>query len=268
MGANRIEEALAQVHRHGQVGIIPYLTIGFPDVATTLDLVFALADAGATVVELGVPFSDPLADGVTIQQATFHALQQEVTPQRCLEVCATLRERGLKVPLVLMGYYNPIYAYGVEEFTQAAQAAGVDGLIVVDLPREEVAPLKRACDDTGLAVIPLLAPTSTEERIAAACQGARGFIYCISLTGVTGARDEFPSGVADLVSVVRRHTDLAIAVGFGISRRSHVEGLGPIADAVVIGSALIRAIEEAPQEQVVPVVRGLIEEFTSIPRPV
>lgn len=264
MGMERIETALAQARDNSQVAIIPYLTVGFPSVDATLELVSTLADAGAAVIELGIPFSDPLADGVTIQHSTFHALQEKVTPQMCLDVCSTLRERGLEVPLVLMGYYNPIYAYGLDQFTRAAREAGVDGLIVADLPSEESSPLRKACTESDLALIPLLAPTSNKTRVAAACEGARGFVYCISVTGVTGARDELPSDVHELVSNVRRHTDLAVAVGFGVSTKSHVEELSYTADAVVIGSAFIRAIDPRNQQQSIPTIRGMLEEFTGI----
>ena len=268
MGADRIERAFAEVRRRGDVGVVPYITIGFPDVKATLELVPALVEAGAVVIELGVPFSDPLADGATIQKATFHALQQGVTLRGCLGACATLREQGIEVPLVLMGYYNPVYAYGLDSFARDAAAAGVDGLIVVDLPSEEVSPLREACERVGMAVVPLLAPTSTEGRIAATCKGARGFVYCVSLTGVTGVREEVPPGMADLVARVRRHTDLAVAVGFGVSRWAHVQALGQVADAVVIGSALINVIEETPRERVVPAAQAFLRELTGIPRPV
>ncbi len=267
MGADRIEEALAKARRTGEVGVILYLTVGFPTIEATLELVPALAKAGATVIELGIPFSDPLADGVTIQKATFHALQQGVTPAVCLEVCRQLRQRGADVPLVLMGYYNPIYAYGLQDFVRDAAGAGVDGLIVVDLPTEEAGPLQAACASQGLALIPLLAPTSPERRIAAACRDARGFIYCISLTGVTGAREELPQGVEALVTAVRHHTPLPVAVGFGVSRRSHVQALGKMADAVVIGSALLRVVEEAPPGQLVPLAQAFLKELTGVRRP-
>jgi len=266
-GAGRIEEALALAKRDGVMGVIPYLTVGYPNIEATLQLVPALAEAGASVIELGVPFSDPLADGVTIQKATYHALQQGVTPRSCLEVCARLRERSLGVPLVLMGYYNPIYAHGLEAFVRDAAAAGVAGLIVVDLPTEEAAPLQRACEGQGVALIPLLAPTSTEQRIAAACEKASGFVYCISLTGVTGAREELPVGAADLVAAVRRSTSLPVAVGFGISRRPHAQALSAVADAVVIGSALIRVVEESPEEQMVSATQQFLKQFTGIHRP-
>ena len=266
MGADRIEEALAKARGTGEVGVILYLTVGFPSIEATLELVPALAKAGATVIELGIPFSDPLADGVTIQKATFHALQQGVTPAACLEVCRQLRQRGADVPLVLMGYSNPVYAYGLQGFVRDAANAGVDGLIVADLPTEEAGPLQAACATQGLALIPLLAPTSSERRIAAACQNAKGFIYCISLTGVTGAREELALGVETLVSTVRRNTSLPVAVGFGVSRRSHVQALGKMADAVAIGSALIRVLEDAPPGHLVPRAQAFVKELTGVRR--
>lgn len=266
VGADRIEQALATARLKGDVGVIPYLTVGFPTIEATLELVPALAKAGASVIELGVPFSDPLADGVTIQKASFHALQQGVTPSACLEVCGQLRHRLPDLPLVLMGYYNPVYACGVQRFARDAAASGVDGLIVVDLPTEEAGPLQAACADQGLALIPLLAPTSPELRIAAACRDARGFVYCVSLTGVTGAREDLATGVETLVAAVRRSTPLPVAVGFGVSRRTHVQTLGRMADAVAVGSALLRVVEEAPPGQLVPRAEAFLREMTGVRR--
>ena len=266
MGADRIEAAFVEKRRCGYVGVIPYVTVGFPDVATTLELVPALASAGAVVIELGVPFSDPLADGVTIQKASFHALRQGVNLMGCLKTCSTLRGQGLDTPLVLMGYYNPIYAYGLHSFAQDAEAAGVDGVIIPDLPTEEIAPLRQQCEKVGMAIVPLLAPTSTEDRVAAACSNAKGFVYCVSVTGVTGVREDVSLGVADLVSVVRKHTDLSVAVGFGVSRWTHVQSLAGIADGVVIGSALIEVIEKTPRESVVSEAYAFLKELTGVPR--
>ena len=246
MGWREIEERLDQRRRQGVVGLIPFLTVGFPDMAATMELVPALEEAGADVIELGVPFSDPLADGVTIQRASFQALQRGVTLESCLETCSSLRRQGVRVPLVLFGYYNPILSYGIEPFVQRAAAVGVDGFIVADLPGEEATPFTQACEGRGLCNIPLLAPTSTEERVARACASARGFVYCVSVTGVTGARSDLPSEVPDLVSMVRRHTSLPIAVGFGISRREHVESLEAYTDAVAVGSAIIDVVAAAP----------------------
>ena len=249
MGWQRIEDRLRETRHAGGPAIIPYLTVGFPDVAATLEMVPALEEAGAAVIELGVPFSDPLADGPTVQRCGFHALRQGVTLGVCLEVCATLRSRGVAAPLVLMGYYNPLLAYGLEAVAEDAAAADADGFIVPDLPAEEIGPLWEACEARGLAVIPLLAPTSTDQRVAAACVRARGFVYCVSRLGTTGARRELPDEALSLARRVRRHTDLPVAVGFGVSSPEHVAELGGVADAVVVGSALLEAVAEAPPGQ-------------------
>lgn len=246
---DRLKSSFEAMHRRGATGIIPFLTVGFPSVRETLALVPALVGGGADVIELGVPFSDPLADGPTIQRASFHALAQGVTLGTCLHVCQQLRSNGVETPLVLMGYYNPILSYGLERFALDARDAGVDGVIVADLPSEESEPLQRACLPQQIHLIPLLAPTSTELRIARACEKAGGFVYCISLTGVTGVRDDLPLGIPALTQRVRRHTRLPLAMGFGISQRRHVEALAPWAEAAVVGSALIEVIEKTPAEK-------------------
>jgi len=260
---SRIGQAMARLREQGQVGLIAYLTVGYPDIDATLRLVPALADGGANMVELGVPFSDPLADGTTIQRASHHALQQGVTPAVCLDVVKQLRARGLAIPLLLMGYYNSILAYGIDEFARDVAGAGADGLIGVDLPPEEAAGVRTACVGRGLDLIYLVAPTSSDERIALVASQASGFIYCVSLTGVTGARGELPSGLSQFLARVRRHTALPLAVGFGISKREHVKavaGLG--AEAAVIGSAIINVIDRAPAEEREERVRQYVEVVT------
>lgn len=268
MPSSRIAAAFDRLKERRRVGLIPYLTAGFPDVEATLELVPALAEGGASVVELGVPFSDPLADGPTIQRASFHALRQGVTLATCIETVARLRRGGLSVPVVFMGYYNPFLSYGLDAFAHDAAEAGLDGVIVPDLPTEESGPLRKACRQRGLAVIPLLAPTSTDERVAAACAQADGFIYCVSLVGVTGARDELPPGVGETVGRMRKHTDLPIAVGFGISRREHVDAVGRYADAAVVGSALISALEDTPRNHLAERARGFVAELVGRGNPV
>lgn len=244
---SRIGETMARLRAEGRLGLIAYLTVGYPDVESTLQLVPALAAGGADMVELGVPFSDPLADGATIQRASHHALGQGVTVAACLDVVRRLRKRGLTIPLLLMGYYNPILAYGVEALPRDAAGTGADGLIVVDLPPEEALPVQTACAGRGLDLVYLLAPTSSDERIALVAGQASGFVYCVSLTGVTGARRDLSGGLGEFLARVRRHTSLPLAVGFGISRAEHVQavaGLG--ADAAVIGSAIIDLIDRTP----------------------
>jgi tryptophan synthase alpha subunit len=211
------------------------------------------------MLELGVPFSDPLADGATIQRANFTALQHGVTTSVCLEAVRALREQGLEVPVLLMGYYNPILAYGLEGFAVDAAAAGVDGLIVVDLPPEEAGPLQEACRARGLDLVYLLAPTSTPERVALVARQASGFVYCVSVTGVTGARSALPPELPAFVERVRSETTLPLAVGFGISDREHVEAVGRIAEVAVVGSALIDVIDSSPAQEREARVRAYVE---------
>jgi tryptophan synthase alpha chain len=251
MGKERIERMFRDVRERERPGLIVFLTAGFPDMEATLELVPALVEAGADAVELGVPFSDPLAEGPVIQESSFFALQGGVTTQDCLDAVETLREKLPQTPLVLMGYYNPIYSYGVERFANECDRVGVDGIIAVDLPGFEARPLTAECNARGISVIPLLAPTSTDESIRQSCEGASGFVYCVSLTGVTGARDQVSGRGFDLVERVRAHTSLPLAVGFGISRPEHVAEVGRNADAAIVGSALVRVILESPRDELV-----------------
>jgi len=265
---SRIGASMAGLRAEGRLGLIAYLTVGYPDVESTLRLVPALAAGGADMVELGIPFSDPLADGATIQRASHHALGRGVTVAVCLDVVRQLRRDGLTIPLLLMGYYNPILAYGVEEFARDAAGAGVDGLIVVDLPPEEAAVVQTACAGRGLDLIYLLAPTSSDERIARVAKQASGFVYCVSLTGVTGARRALSSGLGEFLARVRRHTSLPLAVGFGISQSEHVEavaGLG--ADAAVIGSAIIDLIDRTPPDKRAEAVGEYVKALSGRRRP-
>ena len=246
MTKQRLDDALKRMRDSGGTGVIPYVTIGFPTPEDTLTIVPALEQAGATAIELGVPYSDPLAEGPTIQAASYRALQAGMNMRRCIETAKALRTNGVTVPLVFMGYYNPVLNYGLEKYAKECAEAGVDGFIIVDLPAEESGPFHDACRPEGLALIPLLAPTSTEERIARCCESAEGFIYCVSVAGVTGARSELPPSLPAFVDRVRSHTSLPIAVGFGVSERAHVEAIGRVADAAAVGSALINGIDSAP----------------------
>ena len=251
MAKDRIKESFAAIQQEGRTGLIMFLTAGFPDRQATLELVPALVAAGADIIELGVPFSDPLAEGPVIQESSFLALQQDITLSDCFEMVEELRDKVPDTPLVLMGYYNPIYSYGLEKFAKRAQETGVDGLIAVDLPHSESAPLAEQCAAHGIHMIPLLAPTSTDDSIKESCVDAGGFIYCISLTGVTGARDELSGRGIELLERVRPHTSLPLTVGFGISRREHVETVCREAEAAVVGSALVRVMLESPRDQLV-----------------
>ena len=212
----------------GRAALMPYFTLGYPDIATSEAVVRAIAAAGADLIELGMPFSDPLADGPTIQHSTQVALEQGMTLTRGLALTSRLREAGVTQPLLLMGYVNPILAYGVSRYVADAEAAGADGFIVPDLPPEEAGELETACRAHGLALVFLLAPTSTPERIAAVVSHATGFVYLVSLAGVTGARDRLPPDLAAFVGRVRSATSLPLAVGFGIATPEHASAVGDV----------------------------------------
>ncbi len=256
---NRIDRRFRELRGSGQKALVPFVTIGFPDVETSLALADAILQAGADMLELGIPFSDPLADGPTIQRTSYQALKQGVNLRTCLDVLRRLRARRSDAPLVFMGYFNPFLRYGLERFVAEAASAGLDGTIVPDLPPEESGPFQRLCQQHGIYLIPLLAPTSTDYRIAMACKEARGFIYCVSLTGVTGARQQLATGLSDLVSRIRRHTSLPVLVGIGISRPEHVRAASAFADGAVVGSALLDAVDRAPREQAVDTAREFVK---------
>jgi len=259
---SRIEQALSRARDEGRVAVIAYLPAGFPEPEATPGLVRALIEGGADAVELGVPFSDPLADGATIQRASFRALGQGMTPARVLALIRELRQGGVVIPLIVMTYYNPILAYGEDAFLKDAATAGADGLIAVDVPPEEAEGLSASCRASGLDFIPLLAPTSNDERVALAVRQASGFVYCVSVAGVTGARTELPPDLGAFLERVRRQTELPLAVGFGISRREHVEALRGRADAAIVGSAIVDSIEAAPQKEREKRVRDYVEVLT------
>ncbi|HLF25100.1 MAG TPA: tryptophan synthase subunit alpha [Anaerolineae bacterium] len=229
-----IERAFA--HRPA---LMPYFPLGYPDPDTSLAVVESIARAGADLIELGLSFSDPLADGPVIQRATQIALQNGMTSARSLQMTAALRRCGVSTPFLLMGYLNPLLAYGLPRFVADAAQAGADGLIVPDLPIEEADELDALCAEHDLALIYMLAPTSTPERIERVARRARGFIYLVSLTGITGARGNLPDGLADFVERVRRMTDCPLAVGFGISTPEQAAAVGRIAEGVIVGSALV-----------------------------
>jgi tryptophan synthase alpha chain len=226
----------------GRAALMPYVTLGYPERESALALVPALVEAGADLVELGVPFSDPLADGATIQAAAQRALGNGVTLSLCLEQAAALRAQGVTLPFVMMGYYNPIFQMGVERFADAAARAGVDGVIVPDLPPEESDELRAALHAEGLDLIFLLPPTSDDGRVRLVAERTSGFLYLVSLVGVTGARDRLPPDLEAFVARVRAATDLPLAVGFGISTPEQAAQVARVADGVIVGSALIKAI--------------------------
>ncbi len=239
---NAIEETFRRIGEQGGTALIPFLTVGDPDIETTLEIIEQLEAAGADVLELGVPYSDPLADGPVIQRASARALQQLISVRTCLGVAKQARERGVKMPFVLFTYYNPVLQTGLDTFFAEAAQHGISGLIIPDLPHEEAADVLERADRENLALIPLVAPTSSE-RIEKILHNGRGFVYCVSSLGVTGERASFHEGVDAFIRDVRSRTNLPVAVGFGISSREQVERFAELCDGVVVGSAIVRKIE-------------------------
>ena len=260
---NRLESALARARDEGRTAVMPYVTVGFPSIEDTLAIVPAIERAGADAIELGVPYSDPLADGPTVQAASYRALTGGVDTHTCLETARNLRSAGVTVPLLFMGYYNPILQYGITAYAADCAEAGVDALIIPDLPPDEAGELREALEQHGLGLVCMLAPTSTEERIVLGCERARGFVYCVTVTGVTGARRDLPDDLPDFVARVRRHTELPVAVGFGIAERRHVERVGEVADVAVVGSALINVIDSAPPGEAASRAGAFIRELAA-----
>ena len=243
-GTERIAKAFARAKAEKRLAVIIYLTVGFPDRGSTAGLLRAALDGGADLIELGVPFSDPLADGATVQRATEVALANGVTLADCL-VAGRELVAGTDAPVLLMGYTNPFERYGFRPFARDAAAAGIAGVIVPDLPAEESAVFGMELTETGMARIDLFAPTTPDDRLARLAPRSRGFVYCVSLTGVTGARRAVGNDVEAFVRRVRAHTTVPIALGFGISEPSHVAALRGVVDGVVIGSAAIDVVAGA-----------------------
>lgn len=240
---NRIEDAFKN-----KPIFMPYFPLGYPDLDTSIDVIEALAKNGADLIEVGLSFSDPLADGPVIQRATQIALEKGITVKKSLEAVKELRKRGVDIPLVLMGYYNPMLAYGLERFIRDAREADADGFIVPDLPMEEAGEFQSMNGDMPL--IQMLAPTSPNERMEAIARNARGFIYLVSVTGVTGARSSLAEGLGELINRVRAHTSAPVCVGFGIGTPKQAKQVGALADGVIVGSACVKTVggSETPVE--------------------
>jgi len=245
---SRISRRFAELRGSGEMGIVAYITAGDPSFAATLKLVIAITEAGADVIELGVPFSDPLADGPTIQRASERALKNGATLSRVIDLVRQIRKANYpasEVPIVLFSYYNPVFQMGLEKFAAAASSAGADGVLITDLTPEESEDYRRIMTANRLDTVFLGAPTSTDERLEKIAACSSGFLYLISRTGVTGAKDALPDDLPALLRRARNVTQLPIAVGFGISLHGHVSVLGGLADAAVVGSALVSEIEKA-----------------------
>ncbi len=242
MGTEGRMSRLDEAFRYSPI-FMPYFPLGYPELATSVDVIEALAKNGADVVEVGLSFSDPLADGPVIQKATQIALRNGITVAKALAAVRTLRERGVTIPFILMGYYNPVLAYGLERFAGEARQAEADGFIIPDLPVEEAEEFEAVIGD--LPLIRMLAPTTPDERMEIVARRAKGFIYLVSVTGTTGVRQSVTEGLEGLIARVRAHTSLPVCVGFGIGTPEQAKAVGAIADGVIVGSACVRAIGES-----------------------
>jgi tryptophan synthase alpha chain len=246
----------------GRKALIPYVTVGYPDITATLSVVPAFARASADIIELGIPFSDPLADGATIQRASFNALKNGVTPKMCIEMAAKLSKQ-IRTPLAFMTYANPVFSYGLKEFCRDSAKAGVSGLIIPDLPPEEAVELEREAKSHGIDLIYFLAPTTSDSRIKLVASRASGFIYLVSVAGVTGARNALPVDLAGFIARVKKTTDKPVCVGFGISTPEQAKEVSSFADGVIIGSRIIQLMETEGVEAAVSFLEELRKAIDS-----
>lgn len=265
--AQKITHVFEQAHQEGRGVLIPYFMCGYPTAQQSVNVVLAAIAGGADIIELGLPFSDPLADGATVQHAGQVALQNGMSMQGCLQVASQVAAQS-DTPLVLMGYYNPILAYGINRFCSDARDAGVSGLIVPDLPPEEAQPLQDAATQHGLTLIFLVPPTTPDERIAMIAElstkGHRGFIYCVSLSGVTGARNALPPHLQSFIERIRGYTkdkNLPLAVGFGLNTPEHIARVTSYADGAVVGSALVNLLDQHAESEQVEAVEQYIRSL-------
>jgi tryptophan synthase alpha chain len=254
----RIEATFDRLRNAGEKGLIPFITAGDPDLSTTEELIHALVGAGADIIELGVPFSDPMADGPVIQAASERALAAGASLSGILQAVRNVR-RHTNVPIVLMGYYNPIFYYGPQRFAVDAAAAGIDGILLVDLPPEEAGEIQGFLQEADLALITLIAPTTPPDRMARLAAAAEGFLYYVSMTGVTGVAQVDAGAIERQVSILREESPVPVAVGFGISSPADAGAVGRFADAVVVGSAMVRIIADFASS---PDLLPRISEFT------
>jgi tryptophan synthase alpha chain len=246
---SRIGDTFARCKAEGKTALMPYHTAGFPTLEMSKQIIRALVEAGADMVEIGVPFSDPIADGTAVQRTSQIALHNGVRIRHCIQLVRELRAEAITAPFLLMGYYNPILKYGIERFVADSAEAGVDGFIVPDLPAEESTALREACVAHGRDLIFMVAPTSTDQRLDIAAERGSGFLYCVSVKGVTGARETMSDTLGEYIARIRRHTDLPLAIGFGISKPEHVRQVGEIADGAIVGAALINALNAVPDDE-------------------
>lgn len=263
---NRIEQMFARLREQGECALIPYIPVGYPTAEGSESLIRVIAESGADLIELGVPYADPLADGPTIQEASLTAVTNGTNLKSCISMVRKLRSSGLQTPIVLMGYCNSFMAYGLEALADDAREAGVDGLIIPDLPSTMAEPYVNIFEARGLNNIFFLAPTTSEAREAAVVEQGQGFLYCISVTGVTGERASLPEELRGFIQKARQVTPLPLAVGFGISTPAHVREVSEYADGAIVGSALINVIKQAEPQDVEAKVSHFIREMKQATR--
>ena len=260
--SKRMRELFATARAEGRKLFIPYVTAGYPRREDSVPILLACQEGGADIIEIGMPFTDPLADGATIQHANQIALEHGISFQGCLDIVAEVRAKGLTVPVVFMGYYNPILSHGELKSVVDARTVGADGFILVDLPPEEAGTFIAACRANDMSFIPLVAPTTRDERIAVLAKSADSWMYCVSVTGTTGGKAVDSGDLAAFIDRVRAHTDLPLAVGFGISTRAQADRVRLIADAVAVGSAIIATIDAAEEDHRAQRVREFVEDVS------
>ncbi|MFK7902311.1 MAG: tryptophan synthase subunit alpha [Nitratireductor sp.] len=269
MKPSRIEARFAELKEQGRPALVTFVMAGDPDMETSIEIIKALPKAGADVIEVGMPFSDPMADGPSIQLAGQRALASGQTLAKTLKVVSEFRKEDKKTPIVLMGYYNPIYIYGVEKFLKKAKSSGVDGLIIVDLPPEADDELCLPALEVGINFIRLTTPTTDDKRLDTVLQNTSGFVYYVSITGITGAALPKPKEVAQSVARIKAKTDLPVAVGFGVKSPAQAAAIGKGADGVVVGSAIVNVIKDSLSKKglatrkTVPAVKKLVSELAS-----
>lgn len=249
---SRIEKRFNEVKEQGRKALVTFITAGDPDEAKSLAVLEQLPDAGADIIEIGMPFTDPMADGPAIQASSLRALEKGMSLKGVLKMLQQFRTKNTDTPVILMGYFNPIYAYGIKDFVQDAKSAGADGLIVVDLPPEEDEELRIPAQDAGLDFIKLLTPTTDETRLPKILESASGFLYYVSITGVTGTKSADIGKVGDHIATIKQHTNLPVAVGFGIKTPDDAAAMGQIADGVVVGSAIVATMESNQNDSGMP----------------
>lgn len=260
--SQRLRELFAEAHRSGRKLFIPYVTAGYPRLEDTVPILLAMEAGGADAIEIGMPFTDPLADGATIQHANQVALGNGMSLVKCYELLRQARDQGLRAPVLFMGYYNPLLARGEERAVAEAKAAGADGFIVVDLPPEEAGSFLAACRANDMSFVPLVAPTTKDARVSILANVADAFLYCVSVTGTTGGKAVDSDELGRFIARVRERTDLPLGVGFGINTREQADRVRQVADAAIVGSAIIATIDAAGEQNRAQSVREFVEDVS------